>query len=183
MARSYYALMTADEVKDTIPEISDAIPNELINDNVKISQQMKIRPILGYSFYEELETQISASTVSTNNQYILDEYLYMVLSLNVQKRLTMTQSFQLENNGLRTKLSDVSDLAQTTDLSYYRSDLQNDIDFLTNEMIKYIETVPENYPQYITRTDVRDDTDSEGRRRYNYGFSLGAVQNDNWKLR
>jgi len=178
MARAFYPLITAQEVKAELPEVNDAIPNELLTQNIEITQKMNIRPILGYSFYEQLETQVSSSTVSVANQYLLDEYLYMIHSLHVQKRLVMTNSYQLENNGLRVKLSDVSDLAETQDLTYYRSDLQNDIDFLVNEMIKYIDSNQSDYPAYVTRSDPRENTADENRRRYNYGFSVGKVEND-----
>lgn len=179
MARAYFPIITAAEVKSQLPEVNDNIPDELITQNIEITQKMNIRPILGYDFYEQLEDQSETVTgITTANQYLLDEYLYMVHSLFVQKRLVMTNSYQLENNGLRTKLSDVSDLADTTDLTYYRSDLQNDIDFLTNEMIKYIDTNQSDYPLYVTRSDPRENTNDEGRRKYNYGFSVGKVEGD-----
>jgi len=176
MARTFYPLITAQQVKYQLPEINDAIPNELLTQNIQIVQRMNIRPILGYDWYEQLETQTSASTVSTANQYILDEYLYMIISLQVQKRLIMTNSYQLENNGLRTKLSDVSELADTQDLTYYRSDLQNDIDFLINEMIKYIDINQNDYPLFVSKTDPRENVKGT---KYNYGFSVGRVENDN----
>jgi len=178
MARAFYALITASQVKSQLPEVNDAIPDELLTQNIEITQKMNLRPILGYDFYEQLETQVETGSTSTANQYLFDEYLYMIHSLYVQKRLVMTNSYQLENNGLRTKLSDVSDLAETQDLTYYRSDLQNDIDFLVNEMIKYIDTNQSDYPSYVSRSDPRENTNDEGRRRYNYGFSVGKVEND-----
>jgi len=175
MSRAFFPLMSTSEVKNILPEINDNIPRELVDNNIKIAQQMKIRPVLGYGFYEELEGQVKNDTISVPNQYLFDEYLYMIIALQVQKRLIMTNSFQLENNGLRTKLSDVSDLAGTEDLTYYRSDLTNDIDFLVNEMTKYIDSKPGDYPLYITRTDPREDNNV---RKYHYGFSLGKVEND-----
>jgi hypothetical protein len=178
----YYPIMTAQQVKNTLPEINDNIPNELITQHVKIVQQMKIRPLLGYDYYEELEIQTSGntsgSTLTAANQFILDEYLYMIISLHVQMRLVMGNTYQLENAGLRVRLSDVSDAAQIQDMTYYRTDLKNDIDFLINEMKKYIDANQSSYVTYTTRSDPRENTANENRRDYNYGFSLGKVEND-----
>jgi hypothetical protein len=178
MARVYTALMTAQEVKDTLPEVNNNIPNELITQHIKIVEQMKIRALLGYDLYEQLELEKSGGTFSTANQYLLDEYLFMIISLHVQKRLVLNNSYQLENNGLRVKLSDVSDLAATEDMSYYRSSLNDDIDFLINEMKKYMMTNQASYPKYFSRKDTRSNTASENKRDYDYGFGIGKIEGD-----
>jgi len=182
--QAYYPLMTPAQVKDTLPDINDNIPSELLEQHIKIVQQMKIRPLLGYDYLYQLQDQVSGSSLTTANQFIMTEYLDMIISLHSQKRLVMGQSYQLENNGLRTKLSDVSNLADTQDITYYRSYIENDIDFLVTKKKKYIDANPSDYPLYITRTDVRQNSSDEGRLRYGgYGFSLGSVENDCWKLR
>jgi len=180
--QAYYPIMTAQQIKSTLPDVNDHIPNELITQHIKIVQQMKLRPILGYDYMYELQNQVSGSSLTTANQFILDEFLYMILALHVQRRLVMGQSYQLENNGLRMKLSDVSQLAETQDITYYRSYVENDIDFLVNEMLKYMDANQSDYPTFISRTDPRENTLDENRRDYNYGFNIGKVEGDCYKL-
>lgn len=176
--QAYYPIITAQQVKDTLPEVNDNIPDELIVQHIKIAQQMKIRPILGYDYLYELQTQVSGNSVTTANQFILDNYLYMILALHVQLRLTINNTYQLENAGLRLKLSDVSNVAETADINLYRTWVQNDIDFLVNEMIKFIDENQSDYPTFITRTDPRENTLNETRRNYNWGFGIGKVEGD-----
>jgi len=92
--QAYFPIMTAQEVKDTLPDINDNIPDELLEQHIKIVQQMKIRPLLGYDYLYQLQTQVSGSSLSTANDFIMTEYLEMILSLHVQRRLVMGQSYQ-----------------------------------------------------------------------------------------
>jgi hypothetical protein len=102
----------------------------------------------------------------------------MIIALHAQRRLVMGNTYQLENAGLRIKLSDVSDAAQVQDMTYYRSAIDDDLNFLVNEMKKFLDANQSNYPKYFTRSDVRQNTLSEDRRDYGYGFGIGKVEGD-----
>lgn len=173
IGQTYTALMTAQQVKDTLPEINDNIPDELIMNHQKIVTRMNIRPLLGYDYLQELQTEVSGGTISLYNQFLLDEYLYMIIALFIQQRLAISNTYQLENNGVRIKQSDVSLPTDTEEQTKYRSYIQNDIDLLQKEMVKYILANQTLFPTYISHSDPRSTNDN--RRPYNYGFSVGGV--------
>lgn len=173
---TYQALMTTTQIKAIAPEINNNIDNTIIESILKICQEQKIRPVLGYNYYDDLMLQVSGGSITTEDQYILDNYLYRVISLEVFKRLVLYTSFQLENAGLRVKLSDVSQPAEVKDINLMRSDAQDQIDFLINEMDKYMNEYKTSYPKYFTSRNSRgENTMDESRRKYDYGFSISKI--------
>ena len=85
-------------------------------------------------------------------------------------------SDELENAGLRKKYSDVSEIAEQTEIAYVRSIIQTDLDFYKNEMIKYICNNQSKYPLYYNDTDARNaNTDNKRSRGYDTGWNISSI--------
>jgi len=172
----YYPLITATQLKTLISEIDNAISDDYIGYVIKIEQVKQIRSLLGYSYYNQIQEGVSGSTLSTADQLIYDDYLKMILSLLCYKRLIISMTYQLENAGLRKKYSDVSEVAETGEMSYVRAEIQDDIDFYKNEMIKYISNNQTTYPLYYSDTDARyNSVDDKRAKGYNFGWNISKI--------
>lgn len=172
----FYPLITSTQLKSLISEINNAISSDYIDYVIKIEQVKNIRQLLGYSFYNEIQNQLSGSTLSTENELIYDDYLKMLLALYCYKRLVISMSFQLENAGLRKKYSDVSEVAETSEMSYVRSMIQDDIDFYKKEMVKYICENQSSYPLYYNDTDDRyNSLDDKRIRGSKFGWNISKI--------
>ena len=168
-------LLTEASIKILIPEISPAMDGDLISRLISIEQNKTIRPLLGYTFYNELLTQVSGSTLTDANEYLLNNYIVMILALSVFNRLVITSSYQVENTGVRKKYSESSELASLQEQSYYRQQIQDDRDFWINEMVKFICDNQADYPLYYQRTDTRLNTADPQRRKYGFGFNISKI--------
>jgi hypothetical protein len=69
--------------------------------------------------------------------------------------LIIKTSYSLENSGLRTKISDVSMLANREDMEFLRNEIADDLRYYKREMKKYIELNLSAYPLYLNDTDDR----------------------------
>lgn len=169
----YYPLITATQLKSLITTINNNISDEFILTLIEIEQKKVIRPILGYSFYNEIQLQVSGDTLTSDNEIIYDDYLKLILAYSVYKRLIVDMTYQLENAGLRKKYSDVSESADPSELSYVRKMIQEDLDFYKTELVKYVQQNVSKYPLYFNDTDSRWNTrDKQRNRGYNFGMNI-----------
>lgn len=172
----YYPLITATQLKTLISEINDNISNDYIQFVIETQQKKEIRHLLGYSLYNDIQEQVSGGTLSTANDTIYEDYLKMILALYCYKRLLVSMTYQLENAGLRKKYSDVSEVAESSEIRYVRSEVQDDIDFYKKELIKYICENQSSYPLYYNDTDDRNNSvDNKRAKGYNFGWNISKI--------
>ncbi len=61
-------------VKDNSP-IDDNVDPKLLRNAMRTSQDVYIRDLIGSGLYDEILTQINASTLSANNQTLINQYI------------------------------------------------------------------------------------------------------------
>lgn len=142
-------IMSATTVRQYCPEINVTIADVLINKNIIISQDTTLKNTMGHNWYNHLLLSVSGNTVSAADQYALDNWLYYILAYDVLKNLVVGLSFQLNEAGLRIKTSDHSTLAESKDIGWYRSYIDNFIDSKREEMYRYIRHKYNDYPYYF----------------------------------
>ena len=170
-------LLKTSTIKILIPEINSNIDDNLIKKNLVIEQDKKLRPIIGYCLYDELYTQITTDTLSVANKKLMDDYIVMILSLSVYKRILISTTFQVENNGLRVKLSDSSETASRNDVSFVSQSIDDDINYYTQELIKYICDNQSDYPLYFNCNDGRGHIDRKRAQTGTLGFNISRIGN------
>lgn len=178
----YYPMLTPIELKSLIAEVNNNIDESYIEYNIELSQKKIMRPLLGYSLYNQILLEISGGTISGNTaDYIIyNDYLKLILALATYQRLVTSMSYQLENNGLRIKVSETSDVSQVKDQVFIRNNIQNDIDFFKSELIDYLCENRASYPLYFNDTDARND--HMQKRTYGNTWTIGSV-NSNTRYR
>lgn len=163
-------IVTPLEVKTICPEININISDTLISNGIELVTNTLIKDSIGQEWLEEIEYQISGNTLTTQNKYIVDNFLKYICSFGVQLHLVITLSLQLNDSGLRIKVSDHSTAAESSDLSFYRSYIQDFIDNKRESMYRYIKYHPTDYPKYYS--DFYNDKPIENR----FNFKMSKVQ-------
>lgn len=146
-------LLSATTIKQMVPEINNTIDNKLINNAIWFVQETLIKDTLSQLFYEDLLLQWSTpSGMTTAYTYLKTEFLDWILAWGVWKHLVITMSLQLNDSGLRLKVSEHSSAAETKDLSFMRDYIDNFIDAKRKVMYRYITdpAKPQDYPYYFT---------------------------------
>lgn len=164
-----FTYLTPTEIKSIVPSININISDTMIEEATFLIQETLICDSIGREWYEEFNTQISGGTLTEDNTYIFNNYIQYLLSYGVWQYLTITLSYQLNEAGLRIKSSDHSQLAESNDLSYYRSYIQNLIDNKRKMMYDYIRLNSGKYPLYYS-SKYGDEPKSI------YNFKIGKVQ-------
>lgn len=171
----FYPLVTPEEVKALIVEINNNIDNDYIKYNIELAQKKWLRPLLGFGLYNQILLEVSGGTISGNTaDYIIyNDYLKMILALTTHQRLVSSMSYQLENNGLRIKISEVSNSTEMATQNYIKNNIQNDIDFFKAELVEYICNNRSDYPLYFNDPDKR--SDHYDKRKLTNTWKMGSI--------
>lgn len=168
-------LLTASEVRGMCRAINGEIEDGIIEDAILSTQQMVVRPSIGKEWYDEIILQKSGGTYSIENKVIVEDYLKWIISYSTWQHLVVTLSLQLNAAGLRIKTSDHSSPAESSDLAFTRSFIQNLIDGTRREMFRYIDEHESSYPLYFNNKY------GEKPKNNQFGFDIGVVSKNNTK--
>jgi len=125
-------------------------------------------------------TTTTLETLNTENEILYEDYIKMILAYSVYKRMIIDMTYQLENNGLRKKISDVSEVAEKDEMTYVRNQIQNDLEFYKTEMLKYINENQNDYPLYFN--DIDDRWRSLNKNRSNsYDYNMN-INGNRWHI-
>ena len=104
-------MISASTVRQLCPQIAITVDESLIYNQMILSQDTTIKNCIGHRWYRLLLDNIVNDEVSEVDQYLFDNYLAYILSYDILKQLIITMSYQLNDAGLRIKISDHSQLA------------------------------------------------------------------------
>jgi hypothetical protein len=169
-------LINETEIKQLIPELPNNLDTRLIRNAILFTQEIKLKSIIGYEWLTELYTQHNTGSTTVENQFILDNYLDMIIALGTYQRIIYSTTYQVEQSGVRVKIVDNSEKASDEAIHLLRTQIQSDFDFLVNEMIRYIEEHITLYPLWNTRNDDRNvSPDVRQRSKMNFGFNISKI--------
>jgi hypothetical protein len=137
-------LITASEVKTICSSINNEIDDTLINNAILLMQDTTLKDSLTLDMWED----IFINSGTTANQYLINNYIKNLIAYSVWQFLVVTLSYQLNSAGVRLKISDHSQLAESSDIQYYRGYIQSFIDNVRRLMAEYIEDHQSDYPLY-----------------------------------
>ena len=141
-------MISASTVRQYVPEININISDSLINNATVFIQDTLVKDSIGQVWFDNLYNSITGNTVSTADQYVKNNWLDAILSYGVWKHLVITMSLQLLEAGLRIKISDHSSAAETKDMAFMRTYIENFIDSKRQEMYRYVRDHTHDYPYY-----------------------------------
>lgn len=112
--------ITADQVK-TFAVRKTEFDTTIINQNIYSTQVKYLREFLGSKFYDEIHAQIEGSTVTTDNQTLLDDYLEPALAFFVMAESVIDQHYKATNAGFVVDQPEHSEAVQTRELDLIRN--------------------------------------------------------------
>lgn len=143
-------MLTASTVRTICPEINVNIATTLIDSATVLVQSTLIKDTLTQDFMDDLYGAFTGNSMSAAYTTLKANYLDYILAYGVYKHLIISQSYQLNEAGLRLKTSDHSSAAEPQDLAFMRDYIDNFIDSTRKTMIRYIEDHQGDFPLYFT---------------------------------
>jgi hypothetical protein len=144
------ALTSPSQVKDICPEVPDSVDDSLMISWIIDEQEQQILNLLGCDLYQDILGQYSGNTLSTANNYIYNRFILRILAKRVVIRTLYASSYQIENSGVRKKVSEQSDYVDREELNTLVKIYKNDVDRISKDMIYYINKNITVYPLFTT---------------------------------
>ena len=127
---------------------SSEVASQAINDNyfdtayfdkyILTSQRKYVKPVLGKEYYNELLTQISGASLTSDNTIIVNAFLKPMLAHYVVYEVYSKIHTQLTNQGAMENNTEQSNQASNFEYSQSRDFYINKADFWKKDMIEYI---------------------------------------------
>lgn len=131
-----------------LPQFGNYDFSEIIN-YVPVAQEIWLRPILNDAFMDELEYQVKNNQVSEANATLFIEgglYQYLSYATCLEGLPFIWASFS--QVGITLGSSDNSESITLKDLTYIESHLRRQVEFLKDNLIKYLDTHCKSFPLY-----------------------------------
>jgi len=144
-------MMTVAEVK-TNAIVDSNIDTAFFDQYILMAQRKYIRGFLGNDYYEELLTQIAASSETSDNSTVIDSYIKPALAHYVVYECLPQLRNQIAKGGVFLNLSDTADAVSDLGYGQIREDYLAKADALREEIDFYIQDAQDDdsskYPLY-----------------------------------
>lgn len=136
-------IITAAEVKSNVLATLDFDEN-LLSDRIIQYQRKYVRALLGDDFYDQLLTEVAATSLTAENSTLLTSYIKPMLSHYIMfEELPYIQN-QIGSRGVRNPLDDISSDAGNRGMGTIRNKLLADGDLMKENLIQYIKDEQED---------------------------------------
>lgn len=129
---------------------------KMIVSTIAFAQDMYILPITGTDLLDELTTQVSGNTISTSNEYLLDNFLKPCLAAYTVYELSDFLVFKFTNKSIEKQKSDTSDPISLNELNHLKGKLLIRAQHLGEKMVKYLRGNSTHYPLYLNGNNTED---------------------------
>lgn len=146
---SFAYFISENYLKENTP-IDDNVDIKLLKTAMRESQDIYIRDIIGSGIYNELITQINASTLTVLNTTLLNEYIKPCQKYYVLYETAPMLSFQIVNKGIQTRNSEHSNPADISVVTQLASTWKDKGEYYANRLRDYLQQNRTSYPLYMT---------------------------------
>lgn len=155
-------LITATEVIE-LAFTNNTVDALVIKDTfIEISQEEHILPVLQEDLYNEIVDQNNTSTLTTENQTLLDDYITPALAFYVKYEILDDMSVNTTDKGLQVPESDFSRAANSSERGDMKSKSKKHADTFADKMTRFLKENSDDYPLYSSGNNQRNNTTNTG---------------------
>lgn len=162
--------LSAQKVKDN-SRINGNVDNKLLDPLILECQQDYILPIIGSGIYNQLITQITASTLTALNITLLDDYIVPCLIKYIEYEAPHYLNFKFTNANVGKKNTDESTPVNLEEMEVLMDRIKKKAEVRAERITKYLKTNYTSYPLYLNPGSTHD-TVFASRTNYTCGMVL-----------
>lgn len=128
--------------------INENVDPKVLIPAIKVAQDKHILLLCGSGIFEELKTQISTNTVSSDNQKLLDEYIQPCLAWWALCESLPNIVFRVQNKGIEVKNSENSEAISDEALAMLTAKYEETAKYYAKLLINFLVRYQDRYPLY-----------------------------------
>jgi hypothetical protein len=114
------------------------------------TQENYIKPLIGENMLRDIYSQINLNTLSSNYDYLLTEYIHPILINQTILTLMSALMFRITQAGIMKTDNATSKNVSLAEMNFYRKELEDTTDFLSQYIINYLIFNLAKFPLYAT---------------------------------
>lgn len=130
--------------------INDNVDMKIITPTIEDVQRLYVEDVLGTQLFNQILSQIGSSTVSANNQTLLDSYILPFMKYYVLMEVSPVFKLRYMNKGLMVKSSENSQPASQEEMLYIMDRWRDNGQKLANKCTAYLAENTTTYPLFLT---------------------------------
>lgn len=134
--------------------VNENVDVKVIRSNIKLAQDLYIRPALGTRLYDQLLTEVQGNTLTAANDTLLTDYVKPALKFFVQFELGRDLVFKWMNKGIASKNSDNAVSVDLETLKQIREEYKDKAENYLQDLILFIKANVTDYPLYTANTEI-----------------------------
>ena len=142
-------------VKDNSP-IDDNVDTKLLRNAMRTAQDIYIRDLIGSGIYDEVLTQINASTLSANNTTLITNYIAPCLLHYIIVEASVPMTFKFMNKSISTRNSDNSNPVDLDQLTKLATHYKDKAEYYGNRLTAYLLENSSTYPLFLNAGSGQD---------------------------
>lgn len=146
-----------------------------IEQSAYVAQDMHIQPILGTTFYRELEIAYSAQTL-TPDEEVLMEYIKPALAYQAAQMTLPFLAYNVKNKGPVTQFGENASNVDASTFHFLRKEIQNRAEFYTQRLVAYLCQNANLYPSYVSSENASNDM-APNHQKTGYKNQIGTYPN------
>jgi hypothetical protein len=136
--------------------IDDNVEDTIIMPTVEMVQDIYMHPILGTKLYEDLQTMISAATVSAAYQTLLNNYIAPCMKYYVMHEITTWLNVKYRNKGVVNQRSDNSQNIDFYQQRMLAENWKDKAEIMAQRTTNFLCANQSDYPKYLQNSEMDD---------------------------
>jgi len=146
----YNVLMISEEKLKSYTSIHESVSPEELVPYILQSQDLYLQNYLGATYYQQLQNQITAGTVTTANRYLLDNYIGNLLCNYAMYHALPFLKYKVFNKSILSPSSETAENIQLDELKFLQNEVRSVAENYTKLMQIYLQNNPNDYPAWTS---------------------------------
>ena len=125
-------------------DVTDVMPY------VATQSRLRITPILGYYFYEDLLTKYNAQTLNSDEEDLV-EFIQPVVAWYSAEDAVFGLTYQLKNKGIQQQFGDYSNAVSKDEVAFNMDHYHQKAQRFEQDLITWLEANKSKFPEYTSQ--------------------------------
>jgi hypothetical protein len=150
MSQKIPLFVSEEKIKSFTTTNQNVSPLDLVP-NILVAQDVELQFYLGSTFYFSIQDQVLNGTVTTENQFLLDNYISKALIQWGLMRALPNLKYKIYNKSVLSPTAENADSITLEELQFLQQQCRDTGNVYATRMVEWIQLHPGDYPVYFSQ--------------------------------
>jgi hypothetical protein len=150
MSQKIPLFVSEEKIKNFTTVNQNVSPLDIVP-NILVAQDIELQFYLGSTFYFSIQDQVLNGTVTTENQFLLDNYISKALIQWGLMRALPNLKYKIYNKSVLSPTAENADSIDLDELKFLQQQCRDTGNVYATRMVEWIQLHPGDYPMYFSQ--------------------------------